>query len=146
MEIAGFQANDMQLIDPGARHHRPIGSRENPALKQQHPMVVVRYEQRLGQHSALDPLRAQARAPKRLGLHATEAGADVKPGIGPPTFPCRTATICARIASAVSSAVCAPMSSPIGAWTRSRLAASTPAAVSRATRSRCVFLLPMAPM
>src|SRR6266851_6647113 len=141
MDVARFHVHDVELTNARARHHRPVALRENPALEQQDPMVVVRNQQRLCQDRALDALGAQARTPKRLGLHAA-AG----PGIGPPCFPWRTATICARIASAVSSAVWAPRSRPIGACTRSISRGSMPLLTSLATRSRWVFLLPMAPM
>src|ERR1700737_1008295 len=128
MDIPPFDMDHVELIDPRARHHRPIGFGENPALEQQDAMVVVRNERRLRQHRALDALGAQPRTPERIGLHAAAAG----PGIGPPCFPWRTATICARIASAVSSAVWAPRSRPV--------------LINLAARARGVFLLPMAPI
>ena len=53
--------------------------------------------------------------------------------------------ISAQMDTAVSSGVRAPMSSPMGAMTRARPASSTPASRSLATRSECVFLLPIAP-
>src|SRR5207244_12815730 len=49
----------------------------------------------------------------------------------PPSRPCRTATISARIDSAVSSDAVAPRSRPIGAASRSRSASVSPAASRR---------------
>ena len=63
MNIARLHAHDVELIDASARHYRPVLALEDPALEQQDPMVVVGHKQRLGQHRALDPLRAQACAP-----------------------------------------------------------------------------------
>src|SRR5207253_2046823 len=133
-----------QLIDPGIGHDRPVIPRENPAFEQQGPVMVIRDHEGLRQDGAIDRRGVQARPPERFSLHAAGAGAE--PGMGPPIFPWRTATICDRMASAVSSAVCAPKSSPIGACTLASSAGLTPASVRRATRSRWVFLLPMAPM
>ena len=63
MYIARLHAHDVELIDASPRHYRPVLALEDPALEQQDPMVVVGHKQRLGQHRALDPLRAQACAP-----------------------------------------------------------------------------------
>src|SRR5206468_6152196 len=145
VDITGFHPDDVQLIDPGIGYDRPVIAAENPSLDQQRPVMVIRDHQGLREHGAVDRRRVQARSSKRFRLHAAGAGSAARPGIGPPCFPWRTATICDRIASAVSSAVWAPRSSPIGACTRPSWAGLTPAAVRRATRSRCVFLLPMAP-
>src|SRR5215216_3661371 len=50
---------------------------------------------------------------------------------GPPGRLWRTATISARMLSAISSGVSPPMLRPIGAWSRARCSSSTPAARSR---------------
>jgi hypothetical protein len=63
MNIARFHSHDVQLIDPGAGHDRPVRFAENAPLEEQGPMVVVGNQQGLGQHGTVDPIGAQARAP-----------------------------------------------------------------------------------
>ena len=64
----------------------------------------------------------------------------------PAVRPVRAAMISAQMATAVSSGVRPPRSSPIGACSRARTASmSAPSASSRSSRSRIVRRLPMAP-
>jgi GH15 family glucan-1,4-alpha-glucosidase len=58
----------------------------------------------------------------------------------------RTATISARIDSAISGAVTASMFRPTGAWIRAIADSEWPSSVSRATRFAWVRRLPSAPM
>src|SRR5690606_26558585 len=61
--------------------------------------------------------------------------------------PClRLATSSARMASAISAGLTAPMDRPMGAWIRPISAGVKPACVSRSTRRPCVFREPSAPM
>jgi len=60
-------------------------------------------------------------------------------------LPRRTATICARMASAISSGVCAPMLMPMGPWMRPICSSVTPASRSRRSRRSRVPRLPIAP-
>lgn len=60
-------------------------------------------------------------------------------------LPWRTATICAMIASAISSGVRAPMSRPMGPWMWPICSSVTPSARNRASRCSRVPRLPIAP-
>lgn len=60
-------------------------------------------------------------------------------------LPRRAATICARMASAISSGVRAPISRPIGPWICAICSSVTPASRSRRSRRSRVPRLPIAP-
>ena len=89
-----------------------------------------------GEHDRRDARRRRA--------HRT-AGSVARAESMPPLRPRRTVTISARIASAVSSALAAPTSSPIGAWIRARSASPKPCVRSHAKRCSFVRRLPIAP-
>ena len=56
VQIAGFHADHVQLIDPARSDDRPIVTRKNPTLVQQRPVLAIGAHQRLRQDCAVDCL------------------------------------------------------------------------------------------
>src|SRR5205085_11746810 len=131
--------------------HRGLGLRPDdaePELVQREAPDVAEVEVPLPVHL---PGQRQQAGPRKEGLVEIEerrfghARAGVRSWSHPPDAPRLAATTPARIESAISSAVRAPMSSPSGVWIRARSSSPNPIRRSSSTYGPTWRRLPITP-